>query len=124
MDPYLSKLAITMMDKFTAYEELNLHMNKLQIIAMQFLKEGGEFSKKHVDDFIVLLNKYNIAKDEYLTAKRIYETEMIEIAKEAAEAKARLESSTRPHRIFLPLQNGSFGVYGLPTELMFTANWL
>ena len=123
MDPYLSRLAITMMDKFTAYEEFNIRMNKLQIAAIQFLKEGGEFTKKHLDSYIILINEYNDTKDQYLTAKKIYEEESIEIEKEAAEAKNRLEASTRPYRTFLYLQNGTFGIYGLTTEINRNIHW-
>ena len=64
MDPYLSMLAITMMNKFTAYEEFNIRMNKLQIVAIQFLKEGGEFTKKHLDSYIILINLLDTGKVE------------------------------------------------------------
>ena len=74
-----------------------------------------------LNDFIT---KYNTAKDAYFTAKQIYTAESIEIAKEVAEAKNRTEASKHPHRTFLPLQNGTFGCYGLPTEQSFNPKWL
>lgn len=123
MDPYLSKLAITMMDKFNEYELLNEVMNKIQILAIQIMHDKEILSQKNLAMLDNFITKYTNAKDAYFTAKRIYEAESIEIAKEAAEAKSRLESSTRPYRTFLYLQNGTFGIYGLPTEVNHTVHW-
>ena len=74
-----------------------------------------------LDEFIT---KYNTAKEQYFTAKKIYETEMIAIQQETAEAMARSEASKCSHRTFLPLRNGTFGVYGLPTEVQFNTRWV
>jgi ABC-type Fe3+/spermidine/putrescine transport system ATPase subunit len=124
MDPYLLKLAITMMNKFNEYELLNGVMNKIQILAIQIMHNKEILSQKTLAMLNDFITKYNTAKDAYFTAKKIYEAESIEIAKEAAEAKNRTEASTRPHRTFLPLQNGTFGYYGLPTEQSFNPKWL
>jgi len=124
MDPYLEKLAIAMMDAFKSYEELNLHMKKLEVATLQFLKEGGVLSKTHIDAFIVLLQEYDKSREQYFIAKRIYEREVIEIAKETAEANLRVEASKRSHALYQPLQNGTFGVYGFPSELNYNVEWL
>jgi len=123
MDPYLSKLAITMMDKFNEYEMLNEVMNKIQILAIQIMHDKEILSQKNLALLDQFITKYNNAKDAYFTAKRIYEAESIEIAKEAAEAKNRLEASTRPYRIFLYLRNGTFGIYNIPLELNCDVQW-
>jgi len=117
MDPYLSKLAMTMMDRFNEYELLNGVMNKIQILAIQIMHDKEILSKKNLTMLHEFITKYNEAKEQYLAAKRIYEAELIEIAKEAAETKKRLEASTRLHRTFLPLQNGTFGIYNIPLEM-------
>ena len=123
MDPYLSKLAITMMDKFNEYELLNGVMNKIQILAIQIMHDKEILSKNILSMLDEFITRYNNAKDAYFTAKRIYEAESIEIAKEAAEVKNRLEASTRPYRTFLYLRNGTFGIYGIPSELTHTVQW-
>jgi hypothetical protein len=123
MDPYLSKLAITMIDTFNEYKSLNEVMNKLQILAIQIMHDKEILSQKNLALLDEFIKKYTNAKDAYFTAKRIYEAESIEIAKEAAEAKARLEASMRPFRTFLYLRNGTFGIYGIQTELTYTVQW-
>jgi methionyl-tRNA formyltransferase len=123
MDPYLSKLAMTMMDKFNEYELLNGVMNNIQIVAIQIMNNKEILSKKILTMLNEFITKYNEAKEQYLAAKRIYEAELIEIAKEAAEAKNRIEASTQPHRIFLPLQNGTFGIYNIPLEMNYIVHW-
>jgi hypothetical protein len=124
MDPYLLKLALTMMDKFNEYELLNGVMNKIQILAIQIMHNKEILSQKNLALLDEFITKHDTAKDAYFTAKRIYETELIEIAKEVAEAKNRTEASKHQHRTFLPLQNGTFGCYGLPTEQSFNPKWL
>ena len=123
MDPYLSKLAITMMDAFTEYESLNTLMTKIQIVAIQIMNNKEILSQKILSMLHEFILKYNVAKNAYFTAKRIYEAELIEIEKEAAETKNRPEASTRPFRTFLYLQNGTFGIYNIPSELNYLVHW-
>jgi len=116
-------MATIMMNKYKEYETLNNVIIKIRLIVLQMIQDKEVLSPILSTKLIEFINNYDHAKKQYLIAKQNYEMELIIIAKEAAEAKHRLEASKRPHRIFLPLQNGTFGIYGLPTNLKFITKW-
>ena len=117
MDPYLIRLRNDAIAKYNELQTLDLVMKRLQMSIVQLIAEGSVLSQDTLELSNIFLKLYTNARDQYQTAKQLYETQSIEVAKETAQAQIRLEASKRIHQTFLPLGNGTFGVYVLPSRL-------
>ena len=117
MDPYLIRLRNDAIAKYNELQALDLVIKRLQMSIVQLIAEGSVLSQDTLELSNIFLKLYTNARDQYQTAKQLYETQSIEVAKETAQAQIRLEASKHIHRTFLPLGNGTFGVYVLPSRL-------